>query len=45
MNIALIILRYRKPTHRASIPGTPNIGRMPILPLAAVGSIGAAREF
>ncbi len=40
VNLALIILRYRMPEHRRPFRVRLNIGRMPLPPLAAIGSIG-----
>ena len=39
VNFALIVLRYRLPKHRRPFRVPMNIGRMPLLPLAAIGSI------
>jgi basic amino acid/polyamine antiporter, APA family len=39
VNLALIILRYRSPDHRRPFRVPLSIGRMPLLPLAAIGSI------
>lgn len=39
VNLALIVLRYRLPKHRRPFRVPLNIGRMPLLPLAAIGSI------
>lgn len=40
VNVALIILRYRMPEHPRPFLVPLTIGRMPILPLAAIASIG-----
>ena len=40
VNAALIILRYRMPQHRRPFRVPLNVGRMPMLPIAAIGSIG-----
>ena len=39
VNLAVIVLRYRLPKHRRPFRVPLNIGRMPLLPLAAIGSI------
>ena len=39
VNLALIVLRYRLPRHRRPFRVPLNIGRMPVMPLAAIGSI------
>jgi len=39
VNLALIVLRYRLPKHRRPFRVPLNIGRMPLLPLAAIASI------
>jgi amino acid transporter len=40
VNLALIVLRYRQPAHRRPFRVPLSIGRMPLLPVAAIGSIG-----
>jgi amino acid transporter len=40
VNLALIILRYTSPDHRRPFRVPLSVGRMPLLPLAAMGSIG-----
>jgi basic amino acid/polyamine antiporter, APA family len=40
VNVALIILRYRMPQHRRPFRVPLNVGRLPLLPIAAIGSIG-----
>lgn len=39
INVALIVLRYRLPEHRRPFRVPLSIGRMPLLPLAAIGAI------
>jgi APA family basic amino acid/polyamine antiporter len=39
VNIALIVLRYRLPDHHRPFRVPLSIGRMPLLPLLAIGSI------
>jgi APA family basic amino acid/polyamine antiporter len=40
VNLALIILRYTSPDHCRPFRVPLSVGRMPLLPLAAMGSIG-----
>jgi APA family basic amino acid/polyamine antiporter len=40
VNVALIILRYRIPAHRRPFRVPFNIGRMPLIPIGAIGAIG-----